>query len=998
MTGHLPLANLYRAGPEGWPAALGRAATLGFDALLIPTTAPPPDLVEAARGLRVRLVADLHVDRAPAPLLEAVPGPFHRLAAPLMDPRQPPAPAPDAPAAIGMLEDAAALAAWWAPHVTRLGAVRLLGLDRLPGWAVPGFLAELRTNAPDALLFGWTPGLPWPVLDRIAPGVLDLVASSLPWWDGESDWLWAELARLRRIAPVVADSGDDPARQTLAAILGDGWMTQGAAAPGAPDAEALVKLRRRFAALPHASLVSAGGGPAYAVLRSDAPDHRAASKAVLGVTALRRATLHAAGPLGMTGGSFGPFRDQGGTALSPHATIVVAPGWLHVYEADARARLPAPPLARKRAELAASMPRVAIEAVSPCVENGRFPARQVVGSEVIVGCDVIVDGHEKVAACLRWHGPGEEWSDVPMAPLGNDRWSGAFPLQALGPHEYTVHAWKDVWGTYTDELAKKHGAGVPITLELQEGEALVRTAAARSRKGTAQALEAVLKALATESEDLRRDVLLADETRSAMARADDRPHEVVAGPYTVLGERAAAGFAAWYEVFPRSLSDDPNRHGTFRDVIRHLPRIHAMGFDVLYFPPFHPIGRKNRKGRNNTLTPAADDPGSPYAIGSEEGGHDALHPELGTLEDFQALRAAAAEHGLELAMDFAIQCSPDHPWLREHKDWFNWRPDGTIRYAENPPKKYEDIVNVDFYAPGAVPSLWLALADAVLHWAAQGVRLFRVDNPHTKPLPFWEWLIQEVQARYPDAVFLAEAFTRPKVMYRLAKSGFGQSYTYFTWRYTKDEFTQYLTELTQGPPRDFFRPHFFVNTPDINPVPLQTAPRQAFLVRTALASLLSGLWGLYNGFELCEATPVPGREEYLDSEKYQLRAWDWDRPGNIVAEITQLNAIRRANPALHSHLGITFLNADNPFVLCFEKATPDRSNVVLVAINLDLHRGQSSRIDVPHWRFTPEPALLDATDLLEDRRERWDARSRVVNLPPERPYAIWRIRPADEVA
>jgi starch synthase (maltosyl-transferring) len=423
-----------------------------------------------------------------------------------------------------------------------------------------------------------------------------------------------------------------------------------------------------------------------------------------------------------------------------------------------------------------------------------------------------------------------------------------------------------------------------------------------------------------------------------------------------------------------------------------------MGFDVLYFPPFHPIGRTNRKGRNNTLTPGPDDPGSPYAIGSEEGGHEALHPELGSLEDLQHLREAAAEHGIELAMDFAIQCAPDHPWLKQHRDWFDWRPDGSIKYAENPPKKYQDIVNVDFYAPGSVPELWLALGNTVLFWAGQGIRLFRVDNPHTKPLPFWEWMIAEVQARYPDAVFLAEAFTRPKVMYRLAKCGFSQSYTYFTWRNTKAEFEQYLTELTApqpGAPREYFRPHFFVNTPDINPVPLQTAPRQGFLVRAALASTLSGLWGLYNGFELCEATPIPGREEYLDSEKYQIRAWDWERPGNIAREIGVLNAIRKRNPALQTHLGVTFLRAVNGQVLLFEKALPDRSNVVLVAVNTDLANPQSSDIEVPFWRWAPEPAALLATDLLTDRQERWTARSRTVTLTADQPYAIWRLRPDD---
>ena len=478
-----------------------------------------------------------------------------------------------------------------------------------------------------------------------------------------------------------------------------------------------------------------------------------------------------------------------------------------------------------------------------------------------------------------------------------------------------------------------------------------------------------------------------------MDEADRRPFAATSPAIPVDAERTAAGFAAWYEIFPRSMSDDVTRHGTFRDVERHLPRIKAMGFDVLYFPPVHPIGRINRKGPNNSLTPSDIDPGSPYAIGSPEGGHTALHPELGTFEDFRRLRDAAIEHGLELAIDYAIQCSPDHPWLREHKGWFNWRPDGSIRYAENPPKKYQDIVNVDFYAGEAVPGLWLELANAVLFWCEQGIRLFRVDNPHTKAFPFWEWMIAAIRARYPDAVFLAEAFTRPKIMARLAKIGFSQSYTYFTWRTGKAEIAEYLTELADGPMRDFFRPHFFVNTPDINPFFLQNGGRSAFLIRAALASTLSGLWGVYNGFELCEGTPLgPGKEEYLDSEKFQLRAWDWTRPGNIVAEITRLNAIRRGNPALQTHLGVSFLPAANDAVLFFEKATPDRSNVLLVAISVDPFNIQNAPIELPlHNSGLPDTAGLDLEDVLDDRRFRLTGKYQNVTLTPDRPYAIWRL-------
>ena len=470
--------------------------------------------------------------------------------------------------------------------------------------------------------------------------------------------------------------------------------------------------------------------------------------------------------------------------------------------------------------------------------------------------------------------------------------------------------------------------------------------------------------------------------------------------YPVEAERRAAGFASWYELFPRSQSGDPARHGTFDDVIARLPAIAAMGFDVVYFPPIHPIGRINRKGRDNAPVAEPGDPGSPYAIGSAEGGHDAIHPALGTFADFRRLRDAAAEHGLELALDFAIQCAPDHPWLTEHPDWFVWRPDGSIRYAENPPKKYEDIVNVDFYAPGAIPSLWLALRDIVLFWAGEGIRLFRVDNPHTKPLPFWEWLIADIRARHPDAVFLAEAFTRPKLMYRLAKIGFSQSYTYFTWRNTKAELTEYLTELTTAAPREFFRPHFFVNTPDINPVFLQNSGRPGFLIRAALAATLSGLFGMYSGFELCEARALPGREEYAASEKYEIRAWDWNAPGNIVAEITQLNRIRRANPALQTHLGLAFHNAFNDQILYFSKSTPDLQNVVLVAVNLDPRFAQECDIEVPLWLWgLSDAAAVAVEDLVGGHRFTWQGKVQHIRLDPAvLPYALWRVRPVSGTA
>jgi len=972
---------------------LDRTASLGFDHVLL--AAPPSDmkaLVSAARDLGLSILIDVEIDQVPAESVtgDAAPTVFAVAPAPTTDPRNSPVNAEDAVAAIADVEDAERLAEWWAPRLAQWAAagiagVRLLGLANLPAVSVAPFLIRLREGCLNLTLFAWTPGLAWNSLAALPPGTVDFVACSLPWWDGQADWLWRELETLRRVAPVIAPAGGH--HGGLAALLADGWMRDFPGASETADVERLNALR----ALPAfdagvAQRLSSPGQPVLAILRTDAIDPRRAQKATLALLNLdptAPAKVEAAAILA-SAGSFGPWHSEAhGTSFDPGSKLTLAPGALEAFTAAA---LPSPkPWPLSGAEQAARQPRLAIEAATPCVDGGRFPSRRTVGDLVEVEADVIADSHDKLAVMLQWRGPGgQDWREVPMRLLTNDRWAAAFPLQELGVHHYTIQAWRDAYATFADELTKKHAAGVPIALELREGAALVAQAAARATGAAKAALAQVMRSITQQDADSQRLTLLSPEVATMLAAADDRPLAVMLDPVPIQAERIGAGFAAWYEVFPRSMSDDPARHGTFADVERHLPRVRDMGFDVLYFPPIHPVGRTNRKGRNNSLTPAPDDPGSPYAIGSPDGGHDKLHPELGTIEDFQSLRAACAEHGLELAMDFAIQCSPDHPWLKQHRDWFNWRPDGTIRYAENPPKKYEDIVNVDFYAPGAAPGLWNELCEVVLYWAGQGVRLFRVDNPHTKPLPFWEWMIAEVQARYPDAIFLAEAFTRPKVMYRLAKVGFSQSYTYFTWRNTKAEFQEYLTELTQGPPREFFRPNFFVNTPDINPVFLQTSGRSGFLIRAALAATLSGLWGVYNGFELCEGTPVPGKEDYLDSEKYQLRAWDWDRPGNIVAEITQLNAIRRLNPALHSHLGVTFLPATGDQVLFFEKADKDRSNVVLVAISMDPRYAQYAELSIL--------AALDVTDLLQGRQVRWTDRTQRITLTPDRPYAIWRAR------
>ena len=546
-------------------------------------------------------------------------------------------------------------------------------------------------------------------------------------------------------------------------------------------------------------------------------------------------------------------------------------------------------------------------------------------------------------------------------------------------------------------MEKKYRAGVPITLELQEGEQLIREAQQAAAPEHAQVLDRLIAQMdEAHALDQRLSFFLAPETLALMREAGIRSHQVFSQAYPLEVERPLAEFASWYELFPRSVTSDPGRHGTFRDVIGRLPDISRMGFDVLYFPPIHPIGRTHRKGPNNSLVAGENDPGSPYAIGSPEGGHEAIHPELGSLEDFLELVRQSRAHGLEIALDFAIQCSPDHPWIREHPGWFSWRPDGTIRHAENPPKKYEDIVNVDFYQAEAVPDLWVALRDVVLGWVERGVTLFRVDNPHTKPLPFWEWLIADIRRDHPDVIFLSEAFTKPAMMARLGKVGYSQSYTYFTWRNTKYELETYFTELNEPPWRDCYRPNFFVNTPDINPRFLHQSGRPGFLIRAALATMGSGLWGMYSGFEICESAPVQGKEEYLDSEKYEIRPRDYNAPGNIVAEISRLNLIRRQNPALQTHLGFQAYTAWNDNILYFGKRTEDLTNFILIAISLDPHNAQEAHFDLPLWEFgLPDDAHMHGEDLMTGHTWTWYGKTQWMRIEPwHMPFGIWRLRPA----
>ncbi len=953
-----------------------------------------------------------------------------------LDPRRKPTAVRPGPVA----ESEGVLAAWRAAleAAVSAGAAGFVcrDVDRLPAPFWSTLIESIGAEGRPLRWIAWTAGLSPATVEALVDAGFDTVCSSVAWWDGRAHWLAAEGRRAptaQRLAfpvdpfgPAPVDTGlSMPCRVKLAAVAGDALLV-----PESVWREVDCGAVNRWLASRDADrepggirFVSGEDAPVTVLVRSPRFDLRAADEAlvtVLNPDPRRRARLAATAVTTALSG-FGRYDEALGSdakaaklSIDPCSTIELGPGEMRVFEATRLPpiRLPVPN-PKRSADAAVARPRLAIEAITPSVDGGRFPVKRNAGEAVRVEADILIDGHEKLAAALLYRAAGErDWREVRMEPLVNDRYAASFPIQRVGRHEFTIEAWRDAFATYRNELDKKFAAGLDVSLELIEGRRLVEDAAANAaatkRGDVARRLSAVLHTVSTDVAGDREAMaaqvaaLLASQTLADMYRADrrafaTRPDAI----FPVDAERSAASFAAWYELFPRSLGNPPGapptHHGTFDDVIERLPAVRAMGFDVLYFPPIHPIGERNRKGRNNSLVAEDDDPGSPYAIGSPDGGHDAIHPELGTFDDFRRLRDAALANGLELALDFAIQCSPDHPWLKDHPGWFAWRPDGSLRYAENPPKKYEDIVNVDFYGTAkgadAAPALWTALRDVILLWVEQGVKIFRVDNPHTKPLPFWEWMIGEVRARHPDTIFLSEAFTRPKVMYRLAKVGFSQSYTYFTWRHTKQEFVDYLTELT-GPesrealhtaPRDFFRPNFFVNTPDINPVFLQRSGRAGFLIRAALAATLSGLWGVYSGFELCEATPVPGKEDYLDSEKYQLRAWDWQRPGHIIAEITALNRIRNENPALRTHLNIRFENAFDPNILYFAKSTEDRSNVVLVAINLDPHGAHEADFELPLWRWgLTDDAAVDVTDLLDGRRFRWVGKRQRVRLDPGR--------------
>jgi starch synthase (maltosyl-transferring) len=644
--------------------------------------------------------------------------------------------------------------------------------------------------------------------------------------------------------------------------------------------------------------------------------------------------------------------------------------------------------------------KVVIESVQPEIACGRFPIKRTVGERVQVTADIFADGHDVLYAILR-HRPVSrpDWQEVPMEVLVNDAWQGEFLVETEGRHLYTLQAWTDRFLTWSRDIVKKFDAKQDLSVDILVGVQLIEATAQRANRKDRGFL-------ATRSEEIKRlavrdmpgalKMALSPELQTLMIQNADRRRATVHGrELAVVVDREKARFSAWYEMFPRSCSTEPGQHGTLRDCTNRLEYAAGMGFDVVYLPPIHPIGRTNRKGKNNVEKAAPDDVGSPWAIGASEGGHKAIDPRLGTIDDFKLLLSRAKQLGLEVALDLAYQCAPDHPYVKEHKEWFRMRPDGSVQYAENPPKKYQDIFPIDFETSQS-QALWEELRSVVLYWIAQGVRIFRVDNPHTKPFDFWEWLITSVKERHPEVLFLAEAFTRPKVMYELAKLGFTQSYTYFAWRNTKTEIVEYFEELTQTEVREFFHPNLWPNTPDILTDFLQHGGPPAFMMRLVLAATLGANYGIYGpAFELAENRAVAaGSEEYLDSEKYQLRTWDLNSPGSLSKLITQVNKIRRDNPALQSDGSLQFHVTDNDQIIVYSKMTDDLLNIIVTVVNLDPARTQSAWVDLPLDTFHLDPRQpYQVHDLLTDTHYVWRGPRNYIELNPQRlPAHIFLIR------
>jgi starch synthase (maltosyl-transferring) len=851
------------------------------------------------------------------------------------------------------------------------GGFRCDAAYKVPAEVWRGLVDDAKVASADVVFCAENLGAPKEAVLALGSAGFDYLFNSVKWWDFESPWLLEQYEQFRHIAPSIGFPESHDTDRLVNELL----------AAGIPEAQIEPRYRQAYAfAAAYSTGVMMPMGFEYGWSRrlevvgsragEEEPKRFDLSEFVAEVNATKRAfaALNEEGPQRLVSGQADPVvmlerqAESGGDCVfvlvNTHeqesrevalegSRVVVAPLGVRIVHAGvAMAERPVVQHPQWRRDA-----RIQIEEVYPELDGGRYPVKRIVGEMFEVWADLFRDGHDKLRAVLKYRYEDEAWRETPFVFFDNDRWVGRFRLDAVGLWRYTIEAWTDHFESWRDEVEKKRAAGQNIELELVEGVAIVEEALQQARGGDAAKIRGLLRDLAGADTDARTELLLSSELPGLIARCSMRGDAVCyRRELEVVVDRRAARFAAWYEMFPRSQGSEPGKSASFDDCIARLPEVARLGFDVVYLVPIHPIGRLNRKGRDNSTRAEPSDPGSPYAIGSAEGGHRETHPELGTLADFRRFVQAAATLGMEVALDFAIQCAPDHPWVREHREWFRFRPDGTIKYAENPPKKYEDIVNVDFDNPDR-EGLWTELRDTILFWIDQGVRTFRVDNPHTKPLPFWEWLIRGVKARCPEAIFLSEAFTRPKMMRALAKAGFTQSYTYFTWRNTKSELIEYLTELTDYPAREYFRPNFFTNTPDILPVFLQEGGQPAFRIRLALAATLSPVYGIYNGFELCENTPIPGREEYLHSEKYEYKVWDWDSPGNIKDDIAALNRFRRNNPAMQQLLNLRFLNCSDPNILAYSKVSADRTNVVIIVVNLDPHGAHEDTVELPLAEF-----------------------------------------------
>jgi starch synthase (maltosyl-transferring) len=644
--------------------------------------------------------------------------------------------------------------------------------------------------------------------------------------------------------------------------------------------------------------------------------------------------------------------------------------------------------------------RVVIENVKPEIDGGAFPAKRVVGEKVEVTADIFSDGHESLNARLLYrHASDGDWKHVPLQPLANDRWEAEFTVEAAGSYSYTVEGWVDHFRTWQRDLRKKREAGQDLRVDIMTGLRLVAAAVDRvtvdeDHRALSLLRDQIEKAL-DKSYDEAAALALGDGLTGFMERYPDRNFRVIYGKeLKVIVDLPKALFSTWYEFFPRSVPTKQGRHGTLRDCEAFLAYIAGMGFDVVYLPPIHPIGTTKRKGKNNATEAGPEDVGSPWAIGGSAGGHDAVHPELGTAEDLARFIGKAKEFGMDVALDLALQCSPDHPYVQDHPAWFRWRPDNTVQFAENPPKKYEDIYPLNFESEDW-QGLWQEIRRVVRFWISKGVTIFRVDNPHTKPFAFWQWLIGDIRKEHPDVLFLAEAFTRPKIMYRLGKIGFSQSYTYFTWRYTKREIMEYLTDLTRSDLRDLYRPNFWPNTPDILPEHLQYGGRPAFIMRYLLASTLASNIGIYGpAFELCVQEAIPGKEEYLNSEKYEVKNWNLDDPKSLRDVITRINRIRKENTALQTTWNLEFYDTDNDNIICYGKATPDGENSLIIVVNLDPFHTQSGWVRIPVRELglgEHQPYLVH--DLIGDDKYIWEGERNFVQIDPAvMPGNIFRVR------